>query len=967
MDTNKIIHGFRHIADRQISELKAVLRQFEHEKTGARLLWLDRDDENKTFAIAFRTLPEDDTGVFHILEHSVLCGSERYPTKEPFVELLKSSMQTFLNAFTFPDKTVYPVSSRNDQDFLNLMRVYLDATLHPLIYRRPEIFHQEGWHYEFDENGQPSYKGVVFNEMKGAFASPDNPVENETFRLLFPDNCYRYDSGGGPEHIPELTYEQFLDCHRRCYHPSNSYIFLDGRIDLDKALSVIGGEYLDGFERRDDQPQFVMQAPVRPEPATAYYEISKNDDETDRARMVWGYVIGDHTSRETVIAMNLLADAICGNNQAPLTQKLLSEGLAQDVSISVMDGLLQPYVILDVNNMKEENAALVEKTVREELERLANEGLDHSNIAAALANMEFNQREHDFGYFTQGIGFALSALDSWLYGGDPAQNLEIGDVFDHLNAELEKGYFENLLRKVFLENDHSCQVTILPSKTLGDETREKEALRLKAAKESWTSDEEKALHVLQAKLEAFQQANDSPEDIAKLPKLSLSDIAPQPENFPIEETALDGHTLLLHPIATSGIDYINLYFDVSDLPQDKLSLLSFMTGLLGKLPTKVHDASELQRLSKLYFGGLSFSVESYNKVNHPESCKTYLCVSMSALETKLSDAAAIAAEILTSTLFTDDAMIRELLNQAHTAIEQSIIRSGSSYATVRVSAGYSATGFVQEHTAGFTYCQWLKELKGSFEERAASLRSELDELAGAVFESARLTLSITGTDESASEKLASLIKALPEGEKKEYVSSVVPWGLRHEGIVIPADVSFAVIGGNLLDHGGRYDGRMLTLAHIVSLDYLWNVVRVQGGAYGTGMRVSDNGVAVLHSYRDPSGVSSLDKYRRSADFIRSFCEEEPDMTGSIIGTISDTEAVLLPRRMGKTSDILWLKGVSFEDRCRTRSQILSMTYKQLKELTSSLESLTKKGSICVVGSKGQIEACGEQIDTVYTL
>ena len=968
MERNEHICGFVVKESRPVAELSAVLWELEHEKSGARLVWLERAEENKTFGIAFRTLPWDDTGVFHILEHSVLCGSQRYPVKEPFVELMKSSMNTFLNAITFPDKTFYPVSSRNDKDFLNLTRVYMDAVLRPLIYDRPEIFLQEGWHYELDEDGRPSYKGVVFNEMKGDFASPDTLIQNETFRLLFPDTCYRYDSGGDPAHIPELTYERFLDSHRRFYHPSNAYIFLDGRMDIETVLSILDGEYLSAYTREEQHTEIPLQAPVKPAPVRVFYEVSPGEPAEGRARLVWGHVLGDFSCREEQVAVRVLADALCGGNQAPLKRHILSQNLAQDVHISITDGIRQPYALLEVQNMDESRLAEVEAAVLEELRRLAGGGLDHEQLAAVLANLEFQMRVRDYGGMPQGLGFGLNVLESWLYGGDPAANLEVGELFASLNRKLEEGWFERLLERVFLDNPHSCQVLLLPSPTLGEEMRAEEAARLQAAQESWSAAEKAALLQRQEALRAWQASEDTPEALAALPKLKLSDIPAQPEDLPTEEDKLEGLPLLRHRLSTGGISYVNLYFDISDFSQEKLSSASFLCRLLGSLDTASHSAIELKKLCQLNLGNISFSVEAYGGVNAPESCRTYLCVSFSALDGKLSTAASLAAEILTETSFGDPRMIRELLRQSITGMEQSIIGSGSSFAVRRVSAGYSAQGAAQECTGGFTYCQYLKALEKGFDTRASQLTEDLTALRETIFVRNRLTISLTGTNADAAGTLSdALLPRLADSGERDLACALRPWGLRREGIVIPADVSFAALGGNLLPYDGRYSGSLRVLARIVSLAYLWNAIRVQGGAYGTGLSFGDSGNACFYSYRDPSAVRSLGCYRRSEDFVRQFCAAQPDLTGFIIGAVAESEPLLLPHKQGKAADGLYLKGVRYADRCLTRREMLSVTADTLSEPARSLGALSQAGSVCVVGSRPQIEACGAEIDTVYTL
>lgn len=967
MRENEHVHGFAVHSCRVLPDLDARIFELEHEKSGARLVWLDREDDNKTFGIAFRTVPEDDTGVFHILEHSVLCGSDSYPVKEPFVELMKSSMQTFLNAITFPDKTCYPISSRNWKDFLNLMRVYMDAVLHPLIYSRPEIFEQEGWHYELsDGEGAPIYKGVVFNEMKGALSSPDAILENELGRRLFPDTCYRFVSGGDPVHIPDLTYEKFLDCHRRFYHPSNSYIFLDGQMDIEAVLAILDGEFLSAYDRQAWQPEIAVQPPVQSEPVQVQYELSPNEPTDGKARLAWGYVLGRENGRMERIAMQALADVICGSNEAPLKRRILSAGLAQDVRLEVTDGILQPYVKLEVRNLDAGRAEEVRTAIRDELSRLVREGLDHEHLAASLSNMEFKLRERDYGRMPQGLVFGLTILESWLYGGDPAAELEIGELFTSLNRKLDEGWFEELLERMLLKNPHNCEITLLPSHTLGEEKQAAESARLNAAQESWDPEKESILREQQEKLTAWQTAPDTPEALATVPKLQLSDIPDKPEDFPLEESTLAGIPLLRHRIAAGGIGYYNLYFDISDLTENELPSAAFLCALLSNLDTKRRNSLELQMLLSKNSGFLTFTVEPYSHVNQPDSCRIYLCVSFSAVESKISTAVELVTEILTETLIHDQQKLRELLRQNLTDMEQRAAYAGHVCAMTRVSAGLSADGLVRECTGGVTYCQWLKELEKNFDGQAEQIQAVLQSLYGRVFTTGRLTVSVTGAeDDTALERV--LLAGLPASPRCEYRCGIKPWGRRREGIAIPTDIAFAALGGNLLECGCSYSGSLRVTGRIVSLAYLWNVIRVQGGAYGTGLSVNDTGIASFYSYRDPNGLRSLGCYRQAADFMEQFCAADPDITGFIIGAVSESEPYMMPRMRGKQSDVLYFKDVSYADRCRYRKEALETSIQQLPKNIRSLRELTANCGVCVIGSLKQLEACGAELDDIITL
>lgn len=969
MKLEKHSHGFTLMEIRDLPELEARMVRMEHDKSGARLVWLDRKEENKTFAISFRTLPEDDTGVFHILEHSVLCGSDRYPVKEPFVELMKSSLKTFLNAMTYPDKTMYPVSSRNDKDFMNLVRVYMDAVLHPQIYHKPEILRQEGWHYELpEEQGAPTYKGVVFNEMKGAYGDKEARMMRQLDQALFPDNAYRFESGGHPAHIPELTYEQFIQSHQRFYDPSNSYIYLDGQMDIDAVLAVLDGEYLNAYTRRDDQPQFTAQAPVNSGLVRASYEVSPEEPTENKAQLAWGCVYGRYDSLEESAALEAIGDALCGGSDAPLKRRLVSGGLAQDVSLRPIDELYQPYAWLYVQNMDEKRVDEVEDAIRDELSRLVREGLDHEQLAATLANMEFKRREWDYGGVPQGLAMGMYVMSSWLYGGDPVAPLAAGPLFESLNKKLEEGWFEELLEKVFLKNDHFCRILLTPSATLGEEERAAEAARLQAAKASWSQEQECELRSQQKKLEAWQAESDTPENLAKLPMLQLSDIPAEPEELPIAEDAIGGVPLLRHTVPTGGIGYVNLYFDANDLTAEELPCASLLGVLLGEMDTEAYNGAQLLKLRRSLTGAMRFEMESYGGINNPDLCRTFLCASFSAVEAKLEKASALIAEILTGSKFENKQRLRELLRRCVNDMEADVANSGHTFSRYRVNAALTASGAAKEYCGGIACCQWLKDTEKHFEDRADGLAAALQSLSKKLFTTGRLTISVTGAEEAACKALEKeLLSKLPQTERQALPCAVKPWGLRKEGVVVPADVSYAALGGSLRENGAAYDGKLLVASKAIHLAYLWNAVRVQGGAYGVGMLPASDGTACFWSFRDPTANRTLGCYRQAADFLRQFTATSPDLTGLIIGTVADSDPLLSPWKKGKASDRFYWSGVTHANRCLRRKEILTASPAGLATLAEPVEKLATSGGVCIIGSRKLVEACGGELDKIITL
>ena len=955
---NKNLNGFRLVKTTELPELSAVLYRMEHEKTGLELVWLSRDEENKTFGIAFETLPWDDTGVFHILEHSVLCGSDKYPVKEPFVELMKSSMNTFLNALTFQDKTMYPIASRNDKDFVNLMRVYLDAVFHPLIYSKPEIFQQEGWHYELDEQGNPSYKGVVFNEMKGAFASADRQVRGCLNRLLFPESPYGFESGGDPTAIPDLTYEAFIDSHRRFYAPSNAYVFLDGDMNIEQVLGILNEEYLCHYERTERMAPPVMQQAVSGETAEEY-ELAPGEALEGKVRLSFGKVIGTYADRETIVATQILAEVLCGSNQSPLSKAILSAGLAQEVKMGVDDGMLQPWLMLDVKNIREENLQQVQLLITETLQRLAAEGLDREQLEAVMANTEFKMRERDFGYYPQGLIFGFGALESWLYGGDPAANLQVGDLFETMGKKLHEGYFEELITKLLLENPHSAKVILRPSYTAGETRRAAEQARLQRETAAWSEEDRAAVAACQEKLLAWQNSEDTPENLATIPQLALEDIPAQPEQIPTEEMVVAGVPVIVHPLSTGGIVYVSMYFDAESCTEEDLSCLSFACKLLGEVDTKHHSAEQIINKTRLLCGNLGASVASYPIAGGEAAVK--LCVSFSTLQSRVEEAVALVAEILNESVFAENAA-REILRQNKMRAFQRIVMGGNATGMGRIAAQSLASGVADECTGGINYYQWLKnqDENWNFEVLGQAMTTLLQKLVN----KDAMTISLTGTQQVQA-VAEQIIAALPAVAKQPAVQ-LQPWGVRKEGVLIPADVAFAVAGGNVQDHGGAVCGQLQVASRIVSLAYLWNVIRVQGGAYGGGIVSRDTGITTCYSYRDPNGAASVEKYGNCGQFLRDFVSQTADFTGFIIGAVANGSPLMTPKTKAQVADRFYFSRTTWESRCQIRQQLLRTDANALLQMADVLEKTLHEGGICVVGGQPQLDKC-DYLESVITL
>ena len=953
MNPGTVLHDFELTNVTPVPEMDAELHLFRHRGTGAELLWIRRPDRNKTFSVTFKTLPENDTGVFHIMEHSVLCGSAKYPVKEPFVELMKGSMNTFLNAFTFPDKTMYPVSSRNDADFRNLVSVYLDAVFCPAVYERKNIFLQEGWRLEQDAPGEkPHYVGVVFNEMKGALSSVDEVMAYAMARMLFPDSCYRFVSGGDPTHIPELTYEAFLDAHRRFYHPSNARFFLDGDVDIEQLLAQINDDYLCRYERREPDFELKLQKPVPGQQRTISYELAPGEAPEGKAYFAMSRIIGTWEDRVRLMAAKVLCDYLAGSNDAPLKRAVLEQGLAQELRLSAEDGgMAQVTVDLMLQNMQAEKLPEARRAVQAIIRELLEKGLDRTELTGCLNRYEFKTREHNEPY---GVMLSIQVMNSWLYGGDPALYLRNNEAFAALRAHLEDGYYEQLLREMFLEDDTLCELHALPSQTLG---AERAAEELRSAHARWDAMTEAEQASCGAELEAlhtWQQTPDSPEALATLPHLKLSEVSAEPLWVELAEQRLQGVRVLRSPVNAGGMVYLKLYFDLGDLTEEELPTAQLLARVLAVLPTARHTSQELQREIKLHLGSLTHGVETFATPGETDRCKACFVVSCSVLESKVDEAVRLIQEVQLETDLHQPERIREVMQQAFIAMQQQLVMNGMMFAVNHALSGWNATTLVADRTQGYGAYTALRALLEHFDERIEDEIAAMERLCHRISATSRLTLGVTGGVSDA--QLTALLSAFPAGEPTGPLQ-VKLTGREDTAVTIPAAISFATLGANLNTLGFRVTGTNWVMGQLISLAYLWNEVRVQGGAYGCGLLTRESGNVCFYSYRDPSAARTLDVYRRSAAFVRSFCESGSALDTIIIGTLSELMPLLAPRFQSEQAFSRCFTGVTLEQLRQQFREVLETTPAQLLEASAQLDEIAAKGSMCVVGSAEILSGC----------
>lgn len=945
-DIGDVIFGFELVKKEFVKSKKATFYTLHHKKTKAQLLYFDRNDENKTFAVSFATLPEDSTGVFHILEHSVLNGSEKYPVKEPFVSLLKSSMQTFLNAMTFGDKTVYPVSSRNEKDFFNLMSVYLDAVFHPAIYERPEVFMQEGWHYEFDsEDGDVYYNGVVFSEMKGALSSVDNVIDDGINSMLFPDNCYGFESGGDPECIPDLTYEKFIETHRRFYHPSNSKIFLDGAMDIDGVLNFIDGEYLSKYGYSKPDFNFVPQEAKTAE-KTVFYEAT--EDEKTLCHMACAKILCSFDDVEEYYAASILSGYLADSNEAPLKRAFLEEGLGEDFVFGISECVFQPYLYLVARNTEKENFEKIKSFIPNAAEKILEKGLDREALGAELEREAFANKEVTSTY---GVDLACRALDSWLYGGDPLAHIDNDRVFASLREKLDTDYFEKLLEKMLCDGDDKSYLYVMPSLTKGEEDAAKEAERAAAEASLWTEKERSEKYGAFLKMREWQQTPDGKEELDTLPHLSLSDVERRVEPCKTELLKIGEREVLKTVVDTNGISYLNLYFDISDFTEDELVGAQILSDIFAKLGTKEFPAEKLQTKIKAVFGFLGADVKILSKHEGGENCKVYLHVACGMLSENVSAATKLLSLIMTDTDYGETEKIGEMLCQNAYLMKQSLIGNGHSYAIAKALSPFSKAGALNELLSGESYINSFSDFADSFEEYGEKNAKKLYETAKKAFAANRLFIGVGG--EVGKSDIEKLVEALPESEIGKD-AEMPKFDVSPCSIEIPASVGYSALGANIYSLGTPYHGSGVVLSSLVTYDYLWNEVRVKGGAYGTGMSIRADGDIFCYSYRDPNVENTKEVFKKIAEFIRGLDGDGISLDDIIISTVNSTDPHLTPFGKCGLECTRYLKGTSFDYVMKIREEILDTEIGNIKGYADMLEALAEKGKFCVVGDKATV-------------
>lgn len=943
-----------------------------HKKSGARIAVLSNNDDNKVFYIGFRTPPEDETGVPHIIEHTTLCGSKKFPVKDPFIELAKGSLNTFLNAMTYPDKTVYPVASCNDQDFKNLMDVYLDAVFNPNITKYEEIFKQEGWHYELTgKDDELKINGVVYNEMKGAYSSPDEVLSSQIYRSLFPDNTYSKDSGGNPEYIPKLTYEAYLDFYHKYYHPSNSYIYLYGDMDVVERLEWLDKEYLSLYDYKkvnseiNKQPAFDEIKNVE-----AQYSITMDDSQENKTYLSYNRVVGDTLDEMLYQAFDVLDYALVSSPGAPVKQALIDAGIGDDVYGSYDAGILQPVFSFVAKNANASQADEFENIIENTLKEVVKTGINKEALLAGINSSEFKFREADFGQFPKGLLFGLNCLDSWLFDDmKPFIHLECLGTFAKLRKAVDTDYFEKLIQEYLLDNTHGSSVTVKPKRGLGNEREETLAKELSDYKASLSDEEIKKLIEDTEHLKKYQEEPSSDEDLRKLPMLTRADMKKNAMPFSNIEDELLDVKVVRHDIESNGIDYISFLFDAGDFAQSELGYLGFFTNALGLVSTEKYSYTDLANATNIYTGGISTGTASHPDIKDRNNFVFKFEVKLKVLEKNLDKALELMEQMLLSSDFTDTKRLGELVAQIKARLQANLSSSGHLVAAMRSMSSFSRYALYQDELKGIAFYRSICRIEKELSESPKSVSDKLAAIAKKLFARNRMLISFTGNNEAYCNAKPSLEKVIAGFDKMSAVGNQaeVHFNTAKEAFIDASQIQYVAKTGDFICEGYEYTGALRLLRIILSYDYLWINVRVKGGAYGCMNTFLRSGESYFVSYRDPNISDTLDVYDRIPEYIKSFSPDERDMTKYIIGTFSALDTPMNPEAKGSRSLSAYLEGITYEQIQKERNEILNAQPEDIRRLADLVEAVLKKDSICVIGNENMIKESAGLFENVEKL
>lgn len=959
LELHKNYHGFTLMQEKQITEINSLARVFEHDKSGAKLLQLENDDDNKVFSVTFRTPPEDNTGLPHILEHSVLCGSRKFPSKEPFVELIKGSLNTFLNAMTFPDKTMYPVASMNEKDFYNLMDVYMDAVFYPNIYKYKEILMQEGWHYELEnKEDELIYKGVVYNEMKGAFSSPESVLMRKIQDTLFPDTPYGLESGGDPDYITDLTQEQFEAFHSRYYHPSNSYMFLYGDGNILEQLQFINDNYLEDFDRQNADSELPIQQPIgKLKEFELEYPISADESEEEKVYMGLNFVIGTAKDSELYLAMEVLEHLLLATPAAPLKKALIEAEIGKDVFGQLDNGILQPTFSVIVKNTDMHKKEAFKTVFEETLKKLVKEGIDKKLVEASINIKEFQLREAEFRGYPKGLIYNIKCLDSWLYSEEPFIHLEYEAALEQIKSALTTNYFEQLIEKYLLNNNHSSLLILKPKKGLSEERESNLKKKLADYKNGLTGEDLVQIIDQTEKLKERQDSPDSPEALESIPLLQLSDINPKAEKLPLEVKAEKDQKLLFHPVFTNNIGYVQLLFDTTAVKQDQVQYVALLSDILGKISTEKYHYSELSKEINIHTGDIRFIVQVYGDKNDYTKYSPKLTIKAKALMDKLPKMFELIEEITNSTKLDEKRRLREIIREVKSRIEMRLINDGHMTSAKRLLSYFSNQSKYIELLTGIEYFKFLSDIDKQFDSKSDQVLQNLQQVYHAIFNKNNLLTSITCDEKDYQRFLPSFEKYADSltDNRLEYNVYSFELSKQNEGLLTQSNVQYVAKGYNFVELGYQYTGTLQVLKSIARYDYLWNNIRVKGGAYGAMAGFERSGNLFFVSYRDPNLKETIKVYDGFEKYLNNFDVDNREMTKYIIGTMSGVDTPLTPSMKGERAAEYYIRNISYEDIQSEREEILKTGKEDIRALAKLVGDAMKQDRYCTLGNEAKIK------------
>ncbi len=955
------LNAYEVLEQRPLDDLHSEGCILRHKKSGARIAVIANDDDNKVFYVGFRTPPEDSTGVPHIIEHTVLCGSDKYPVKDPFVELVKGSLNTFLNAMTYPEKTIYPVASCNDKDFQNLMSVYMDAVFHPNIYKYQEIFQQEGWHYELEDEDSPiTINGVVYNEMKGAFSSADDVLQRQILNSLFPDTPYRNESGGDPDFIPDLTYEAYLDFHRRYYHPCNSYIYLYGDMDVAEKLRWLDEEYLSHYEKITIDSAIREQKPfAKPVELVKKYPISSTETEEDNTYLSYNLVVGTVLDKKLYLAFDILDYALVSAPGAPVKKALLDAGIGKDITGGYDSGTMQPifsFIAKNANGSQKEEFLSV---IRETLKQQVKDGIDKKALLAGINGSEFRYREADFGQFPKGLLYGIQCLDSWLYDDmQPFMHLEASETYRFLKEQVKTDYFEQLIQTYLLDNPHASVVVIEPEKGLNAKKEEQLAKKLAAYKESLSKEEIQQLIADTKHLKQYQEEPSPREDLEKIPMLCREDMKREAAPLINQEREVDGVTVIHHSMFSNGIAYLRFLFDIRDFAVEDIPYVGLLKYVLGYVDTEHYGYAELSNEINIHTGGIGCSFGVYPHMSGEEQMKVMFEVKTKVLMEELPEAGKLITEMIKTSVLSDEKRLLEILGQLKSRLQASLSSVAHSVASMRAMSYFSRAAYYQDAVGGILFEQKIADLAEHFEEKKADLIAKLEELTRRIFTPERMSVSVVCEEkdfEAVGREIGQLKQELYPSEGST-VRNLPPLVLeqKNEGFTDASKVQYVARTGNFKRHGFEYNGALRILKVIMGYDYLWINIRVKGGAYGCMNSYMRNGDTYFVSYRDPNLEKTNEIYDGIPEYLENFTADERDMTKYIIGTVSDLDTPLNPNAKGARSMTALLQGITQEDLQRERDEVIGATEKDIRALKDMIASVLEEHNLCVIGNEEKL-------------